>query len=105
MSGAKKVTLPGGQPLAQGVVARLKVLAGMDIAEKRLPQDGWLRIKAKDGKSVDFRLSTLRTLFGEKIVLRVLDNRSGAPPLWQSLVPSEAPDAVKAIIAGLPVTL
>ena len=64
-----------------GVVARLKVLAGMDIAEKRLPQDGRLRVKASDGDNVDFRVSTLRTLHGEKVVLRVLDSRKGAPPL------------------------
>ena len=64
-----------------GLVARMKIMAGMDIAEKRLPQDGRLRVKTEDGKDVDFRVSTLRTLFGEKIVLRVLDHRKGAPPL------------------------
>ncbi|NUR55747.1 MAG: Flp pilus assembly complex ATPase component TadA [Acidobacteria bacterium] len=65
----------------EGLVARVKIMAGMDIAEKRLPQDGRLRIKTEDGKDVDFRVSTLRTLYGEKIVLRVLDHRKGAPPL------------------------
>jgi type IV pilus assembly protein PilB len=65
----------------EGLVARLKIMAGMDIAEKRLPQDGRLRVKTEDGRDVDFRVSTLRTLFGEKIVLRVLDHRKGAPPL------------------------
>ncbi len=65
----------------EGLVARMKIMAGMDIAEKRLPQDGRLRIKTEDGKDVDFRVSTLLTLFGEKIVLRVLDHRKGAPPL------------------------
>jgi type IV pilus assembly protein PilB len=65
----------------EGLVARLKIMAGMDIAEKRLPQDGRLRVRTEDGKDVDFRVSTLRTLFGEKIVLRVLDHRKGAPPL------------------------
>jgi len=64
-----------------GLVARLKIMAGMDIAEKRLPQDGRLRVKTDDGREVDFRVSTLRTLFGEKIVLRVLDQRKGPPPL------------------------
>ncbi len=64
----------------EGLVARVKVMAGMDIAEKRLPQDGRLRVRTGDGH-VDFRVSTLRTLFGEKIVLRVLDHRKGAPPL------------------------
>jgi type IV pilus assembly protein PilB len=56
-------------------------MAGMDIAEKRLPQDGRLRIKTEDGKDVDFRVSSMRTMHGEKIVLRVLDHRKGAPPL------------------------
>jgi type IV pilus assembly protein PilB len=65
----------------EGLVARLKILAGMDIAEKRLPQDGRLRIKTEDGREVDFRASTLRTMYGEKVVLRVLDHRKGAPPL------------------------
>jgi type IV pilus assembly protein PilB len=65
----------------EGLVARLKIMAGMDIAEKRLPQDGRLRIKTEDGKDVDFRVSSMRTMHGEKIVLRVLDHRKGAPPL------------------------
>jgi len=65
----------------EGLIARLKIMAGMDIAEKRLPQDGRLRAAAEDGTDVDFRASTLRTLFGEKIVLRVLDHRKGLPAL------------------------
>ena len=65
----------------EGLIARLKIMAGMDIAEKRLPQDGRLRSKAEDGTEVDFRVSTLRTLFGEKVVMRVLDHRKGVPAL------------------------
>src|SRR6188474_3047310 len=65
----------------EGLIARLKIMAGMDIAEKRLPQDGRIRVSTEEGTEVDFRVSTLRTLFGEKIVLRVLDHRKGAPPL------------------------
>ena len=65
----------------EGLVARIKIMGGMDIAEKRLPQDGRVRATADDGQEVDFRASTLRTIFGEKIVLRVLDNRKGVPPL------------------------
>ena len=65
----------------EGLIARLKIMAGMDIAEKRLPQDGRLRSTAEDGTEVDFRVSTLRTLFGEKVVMRVLDHRKGVPPL------------------------
>jgi type IV pilus assembly protein PilB len=65
----------------EGLVARLKIMAGMDIAEKRLPQDGRLRVKTEDGKEVDFRVSSMRTMHGEKMVLRILDHRKGAPPL------------------------
>ncbi len=65
----------------EGLIARLKIMAGMDIAEKRLPQDGRLRSAAEDGTEVDFRVSTLRTLFGEKVVMRVLDHRKGVPAL------------------------
>ena len=65
----------------EGFVARMKIMGGMDIAEKRLPQDGRIRVTTDEGQQVDFRASTLRTIFGEKIVLRVLDNRKGVPPL------------------------
>ena len=65
----------------EGLIARLKIMAGMDIAEKRLPQDGRLRVTSDDGSDCDFRVSTLRTLFGEKVVMRVLDHRKGVPSL------------------------
>jgi type IV pilus assembly protein PilB len=65
----------------EGLVARMKIMGGMDIAEKRLPQDGRIRTSDEDGAEVDFRASTLRTIFGEKVVLRVLDHRKGVPPL------------------------
>ncbi len=65
----------------EGLIARLKIMAGMDIAEKRLPQDGRIRVSTEQDGQVDFRVSTLRTLFGEKIVLRVLDHRKGVPAL------------------------
>ncbi len=65
----------------EGLVARMKIMGGMDIAEKRLPQDGRIRCGGDDGREVDFRVSTLRTIFGEKVVLRVLDHRKGVPPL------------------------
>src|SRR5688572_13676057 len=51
----------------EGLIARMKIMAGMDIAEKRLPQDGRIRVNSDDGREVDFRASTLRTLHGEKI--------------------------------------
>lgn len=57
------------------VASRLKVLSRLDIAEKRLPQDGQLRVQTDDGTQVDLRISTMPTLYGEKIVLRILDRQ------------------------------
>ncbi|MGE0041694.1 MAG: ATPase, T2SS/T4P/T4SS family [Vicinamibacterales bacterium] len=65
----------------EGLIARLKIMAGMDIAEKRLPQDGRIRVATDEGREIDFRASTLRTLHGEKMVLRLLDHQRGVPPL------------------------
>ncbi len=59
--------------LNQRVTARLKVMAQLDIAEKRVPQDGRIKLNLSKTKQVDFRVSTLPTLFGEKVVLRILD--------------------------------
>jgi type IV pilus assembly protein PilB len=59
--------------LAPRISARLKVMAQLDIAEKRVPQDGRIKLNLSKTKQIDFRVSTLPTLFGEKIVLRILD--------------------------------
>jgi type IV pilus assembly protein PilB len=82
----------------EGLIARLKIMAGMDIAEKRLPQDGRLRSTAEDGTEVDFRVSSLRTLFGEKIVMRVLDNRKGVPSLEEIGMSASALEEVRAFL-------
>ncbi|MGO4477163.1 type IV-A pilus assembly ATPase PilB [Massilia sp. 2TAF26] len=55
------------------LVSRIKVLAKLDISEKRVPQDGRMRLVLSPTKSIDFRVSTLPTLFGEKTVMRILD--------------------------------
>jgi len=57
----------------QRIAARLKVMAQLDIAEKRVPQDGRIKLNVSKTKQMDFRVSTLPTLFGEKVVLRLLD--------------------------------
>jgi type IV pilus assembly protein PilB len=82
----------------EGLVARMKIMAGMDIAEKRLPQDGRLRIKTEDDREVDFRASTLRTMYGEKVVLRVLDQRKGAPPLEELGLSATAMEELRAFL-------
>ena len=56
--------------------ARLKVMSRLDIAEKRVPQDGRIKLKLSQKKSIDFRVSSLPTLWGEKIVMRILDSDS-----------------------------
>lgn len=58
---------------SQAIAARIKIMSKLDIAEKRIPQDGRLKVKTVRGKEMDFRVSTLPTLWGEKIVLRLLD--------------------------------
>ena len=59
--------------LTPRIASRLKVMAGLDIAERRVPQDGRIKLNISKTKSIDFRMSTCPTLFGEKIVLRILD--------------------------------
>jgi len=58
------------------LASRIKVISGMDIAEKRVPQDGRMKLKVSHEKTIDLRVSTLPTLFGEKIVIRILDPNS-----------------------------
>ena len=62
--------------LANRISSRLKVMSGLDIAERRVPQDGRIKLNLSKSRSVDFRVSSLPTLFGEKIVLRILDASS-----------------------------
>jgi type IV pilus assembly protein PilB len=62
--------------LAFRMAARLKVMSQMDISERRLPQDGRIKLKVSKTRAIDFRVNTLPTLFGEKIVLRILDPSS-----------------------------
>ena len=62
--------------LGRRLAARLKILSKLDIAERRLPQDGRIKLKLSDTTAIDLRVSTLPTLWGEKIVLRLLDSSS-----------------------------
>ncbi len=65
-------------PLAikEKIASRIKVISKLDISEKRVPQDGRMKLVLSKTKSIDFRVSTLPTLFGEKLVLRILDSSS-----------------------------
>ena len=71
----KEVALPPVQ-LAPKIVARLKVMSRLDIAERRVPQDGRIKMRLSKNRAIDFRVSTCPTLFGEKVVTRILDPSS-----------------------------
>ncbi|WP_367104891.1 type IV-A pilus assembly ATPase PilB [uncultured Psychrobacter sp.] len=71
----EKIASPPVQ-LASKIAARLKVMSQMDISERRIPQDGRIKLKLSKNKAIDFRVSSLPTLFGEKLVLRILDPSS-----------------------------
>ncbi|WP_133000585.1 type IV-A pilus assembly ATPase PilB [Luteimonas arsenica] len=73
IDGILKQTAKMPVKLNSRVTARLKVMAQLDIAEKRVPQDGRIKLNLSKTKQIDFRVSTLPTLFGEKVVLRILD--------------------------------
>jgi type IV pilus assembly protein PilB len=67
----REMALPN--QLKNAIVSRLKIMARLDIAEKRLPQDGRIKLRMGKGREMDFRVSTIPVLFGEKVVLRLLD--------------------------------
>ncbi|HIJ56785.1 MAG TPA: type IV-A pilus assembly ATPase PilB [Deltaproteobacteria bacterium] len=67
----KSMNLP--MSIKNALTSRMKIISGLNIAERRVPQDGRIKLNLGKNKSVDFRVSTLPTLFGEKIVMRILD--------------------------------
>ena len=71
-----------------GVIARIKILAKLRLDEKRKPQDGGFSAKI-DGRKIDFRVSTMPSYYGEKVVMRILDSRKGAQPIDQVDLSSE----------------
>ncbi len=73
MDGILKAVSNPPMKMANRIASRIKVMAQLDIAEKRVPQDGRIKLNLSKTRAVDFRVSTLPTLFGEKIVLRILD--------------------------------
>lgn len=73
MDGLLKTMAKAPQKLHARLAARLKVMSALDIAERRLPQDGRIKLNVSKTKQMDFRVSTCPTMFGEKVVLRILD--------------------------------
>ncbi|TDR22449.1 type IV-A pilus assembly ATPase PilB [Marinicella litoralis] len=73
IDGMLKTVIKPPKNMTTKIASRLKVMSKLDIAEKRVPQDGRVKLNLTKTKSIDFRLSTCPTLFGEKVVMRVLD--------------------------------
>jgi type IV pilus assembly protein PilB len=86
------------QHLAPALISRVKVMSGLDIAETRLPQDGRIELNI-GGRSVDLRVSTLPTMFGESCVMRILDRSVVALDLGQIGLRAEEMDTLKRLIA------
>lgn len=97
IDGALYEMSPPPKNLALPITSRLKVLANLNIAERRLPQDGRIKLTL-GGRAVDLRVSTLPTQFGESVVLRVLDQSSVQLALAQIGLPAEIQAGVEAII-------
>ncbi|RME05081.1 MAG: type IV-A pilus assembly ATPase PilB [Planctomycetota bacterium] len=73
--GVLKETINPPKRMHNSIVSRIKIMSGLDIAEKRIPQDGKFQLRV-EGRQVDFRVSTLPMIHGEKVVLRILDSSS-----------------------------
>lgn len=80
------------------IVSRIKVMAKMDIAEHRIPQDGRIRVKV-EGREIDLRVSTLPTVLGEKVVMRVLDRRNVTFNMHELGLPDQQLDSLKSMLA------
>jgi MSHA biogenesis protein MshE len=74
--------------IATALVVRLKLMSGLDISEKRMPQDGRFNLKVR-GRNIDVRISTMPVQFGESVVMRLLDHTDGVLPLSQVGMPDE----------------
>ncbi len=93
----KEVLSPKGE-LGPVLTSRLKVMARLDIAEKRIPQDGRITVKLA-GHAVDIRVSTLPSAYGERTVMRILDSSAGALKLEQLNMPDQVMEHFKAALA------
>ncbi|EGQ9574563.1 Flp pilus assembly complex ATPase component TadA [Vibrio alginolyticus] len=88
IDGVLHETLLNEVNIASALVLRLKLMAQLDISEKRLPQDGRFNIKVR-GQSIDIRMSTLPTQYGESVVMRLLNQSAGLRPLEESGLPPD----------------
>lgn len=82
IDGVLRDMVPPARKMQAAVIARIKILSDMDIAERRLPQDGRCKIRAS-GRDIDVRVSSIPTIYGEKIVMRILDSAAASHDLSQ----------------------
>jgi len=94
IDGALKNVLTLPSSMGVGLVSRIKIMAGMNIVERRRPQDGQLRTEI-DGREVDVRVSTLATIWGEKCVMRLLDRTRSVLRLHDLGMPSDSAETYK----------
>lgn len=83
--------------IASALVVRLKLLSGLDISERRIPQDGRFNLKIR-GRNIDVRVSTMPVQFGESVVMRLLDNSQGVLPLEQVGMPPAMVERFRKVI-------
>ena len=95
--GVLRVQTTAERKIASALVSRLKLMAGLDISEKRMPQDGRFNVRVRD-KSVDVRLSTMPVQYGESAVMRLLNQSSGILDLEQLGLPAELLVRVRRLI-------
>lgn len=97
VDGLLRRTLTVPRDLQNSVIARIKIMSGLDIAEKRIPQDGRFNVTVGD-KNIDIRVSTLPTVYGEKVVARLLDKTGGRVSLEKIGLTDEGLAALKALL-------
>jgi type IV pilus assembly protein PilB len=97
IDGALKEVLTLPSSMGVGLISRIKIMAGMNIVERRRPQDGQLRTEI-DGKEVDVRVATVATIWGEKCVMRILDRTRSVLRLSELGMPKDAADTYSAFV-------
>ena len=100
LSGRLYDQAPAPRGLAAQAVSRVKVLAGMDIAEHRLPQDGMTQVRAGGGRAVDIRVSTIPVADGERVVMRLLNRGDSLLPLSALGMPDDVREGFSALLAS-----
>lgn len=98
IDGALRDMIPPAHNMQSAITTRIKLLANMDIAERRLPQDGRFKIKAF-GRDIDVRVSSIPTIYGEKVVMRILDAAAGNYSIDELGFEPELLDKFKHILA------